>query len=114
MKRSEIPKYLQGKVARKPKHFLLQDIDGDMTHAITVFKDFVSIRPLPAKHLIIVGQPDTSVEPDKDYETDLYVADHATILVRGNHKKDLEICVSHDEFPTKLVLDEREGKFIRR
>jgi len=62
--------------------------------------------------VLIIGTPDESVEPDKEYDTNIYVADHASVLIKGHKKGDLEICVSRDEFPTRLVINEDEGKFI--
>ena len=88
---------------------------GEIIFQVVVFDDFVSVRPIPnAEHMLIIGKPDESIEPDKQYTTDVYIADHASILIKGHKKGDLEICVSSDEFETTLTIDETEGKFKRR
>lgn len=114
MKRSEVPIYMRGPVVtRNRKQFLLEDFDKEITHSVAAHKDFIGFRPVSRNHLLLIGQSDTSVEPDKKYETSIYIADHASILICGKTKGDLEIRIQSDEYPTKLVIDESERKFLR-
>ena len=112
--KTDLPRFMQTAITpKKTRRFLLRDYDGKHTFYVVIFKDFVSIRPVSQNHAIIIGTPDSSIEPDKNYETSIYVCDHANVLIKGKKKGDLEICVSHDEFPTRLAIDETEGKFQR-
>lgn len=112
MKRSKVPKFLKGIVVHKPRVFMLKDIvDNEITHSLQLHSDFIGIRPISNNHLVIIGLPDTSIDPDKDYETDVHIGNHATILIKGFHKGDLEIRILADEYPTKLIIDKSRGEF---
>ena len=111
---TELPAYLQAPTVKdgETRRFILRDdVTDTPTHSVKVFKGFVVVRPIPDTYSIIIGSPDSSVKPDSEYSTDIYVCDHGKILVRGTQKKKLEIRVASDEFPTKIIIDETERRF---
>ena len=81
--------------------------------SVRVTEDCVYIKT-ENKLLIMVSIPDMSTIPERDYELEVNVADHAALLVRGTHKNEPELLLMKGEFPTKLQIDESEGPFIKQ
>jgi hypothetical protein len=112
-KMTKIPEWMKTyPIADESWHgFLLKDIlDKHITHLARIFRDVVYVRPISENYEIIISRPDTSITPDKDYETSIYVADNLSILLRGKQKGQMEIALETDEFPFKLTLNGRPIK----
>ena len=91
----------------KPKRFDIK------THEVTIYEEHIIIKPKSNNHLLIIGAPDSDCEPNKYFETSIYIGNHGCLLVKGKHKGTMQFCLQHGEYPTELGFDESEGKFTR-
>ena len=84
------------------------------THIVSVYDDYIIVKPKSNNHLLIIGSPDSSVEPDKYFETSVYIGNHGHLHINGKHKGIIRLCLQSGEYPSKLMFDETEGKFERK
>jgi hypothetical protein len=110
-----IPK-LNVSTNKNPVYYALVDLEGNVTHILQIFKDFVSIRPV--NHINfqhIITEPDKSLESEKDYDTSIYIARHAQILVKGEPFAEASIRVEATEDdrekPTNITVDVGQKQF---
>jgi hypothetical protein len=96
---------------KNQKSVLTKDLGS---HTVWIYEDFVIVKPKSNKHMIIISCPDCSIEPDKHFETSIYIGNHAQILVNGEHKGTIHMCLQNGEYPTQLSFDESEGKFDQK
>ena len=83
------------------------------SHTVAIVGDHIVIKPKSNDHMVIVGAPDSSVVPDGFFETEVYVANHASLLIRGEHKGTVRMCIQSDEYPTELAIDNADKGFTQ-
>jgi len=76
---------------------------------VHIHDDFIALWSKDKSKEIIIGTPDPT---DAPYELSVYVANHATLLIKGAKKKKVDLLIRSDEYPTSLRIDETERKFL--
>lgn len=84
------------------------------THTVIIYEDYVIIKPKSNNHMLIIGCPDSSREPDKYFETSVYIGNHGHLHIKSMHKGTIQLCLQSGEYPTELGFDETEGLFKRK
>jgi len=68
---------------------------------VTVFEDWINIM-FGDKFQLCIGEPDSEVSPDNEFDLSVYISDHARLFVRGLKKEQIDLLVLGDEYPTTL------------
>jgi len=83
-----------------------------VTNMPSINDGYVAVE-LPNHKTLIIGTPNSQNEAVKEgYDSEIYVSDHAHILLRGEHKNHIDLLVDTDEYDAGLEIKETESNWM--